>query len=156
MLQQHKHALGWIAVISGLVFVGSLFLVPWLAVRIPEDYFARPRPPRSPFADEHPQLRWIGLILKNLLGGLLFLSGLAMLLLPGQGLLTLAIGTMLLDFPGKFRLEAKIVRFGPVLKSINWLRRRSHAPPLQLGAGDSPGAITTESQRSLPSGRSRW
>jgi hypothetical protein len=140
MFEEYKYAFGWIALISGVVFVGSLLLVPWLVVRIPKDYFAKPRPPKSPFADEHPQLRWLGLILKNLLGGLLLLSGLAMLVLPGQGLLTLAIGIMLLDFPGKFRLETRIVRFGPVLKSINWLRRRAHAPPLELEAGNSCGS----------------
>jgi hypothetical protein len=46
-----------------------------------------------------------------------------MLLLPGQGVLTILIGIVLLDFPGKYRLERWAVRHRPVYRSINWLRR---------------------------------
>ena len=72
------------------------------------------------------------LIGKNLLGGLLVLSGIAMLVLPGQGLLTIAMGLLLMDFPGKHRLERRIVRTRPVLRSINWLRRKAHKNPLKI------------------------
>ena len=47
----------------------------------------------------HPVLRWIGFLIKNVLGVILVLMGLAMLVLPGQGVLTLLIGISLLDFP---------------------------------------------------------
>jgi len=57
---------------------------------------------------------------------------LAMLVLPGQGLLTMFISLMLLDFPGKRRLEQSIVRRPIILRSINWLRERHHRPPLEL------------------------
>ena len=132
MLQEYQHAIGSIAAVSALIFAGSILLVPWLVVRIPEDYFATARRPKTLFADEHPLLRWTGLILKNFLGVVLMLAGIAMLLLPGQGLLTIAIGLLLLDFPGKHNLERQIVRMSPVLKSINWLRRRAKVPPLVL------------------------
>ena len=140
MLHEHKQAVGWIAAVSGLVFVGSLVVVPLLVARIPADYFAKPPRPRLPFADEHRLLRWIGLTLKNLFGVLLILAGLAMLLLPGQGLLTVAIGVLLLDFPGKHRLEGKIVRVGPVLKSINWVRHKANVAPLEL-EDDTPHVL---------------
>ena len=143
MLDQHKQAVGWIAAVSGLVFVGSLVLVPWLVVRIPADYFAKPRRPRHAFADEHRLLRWIGLTLKNLFGALMILAGLAMLVLPGQGLLTVAIGVLLLDFPGKHKLEGKIVRIGPVLKSINWIRRKAKVAPLEL-EDDAPDVLKVD------------
>ncbi len=138
LLHEHKHAVWWVAAFSGLVFVGSLVLVPWLVVRIPTDYFAKPRRPRIPFADQHPVLRWTGLIVKNLVGAGLVLAGLAMLLLPGQGLLTIAIGVLLIDFPGKHNLEGKIIRVSPVLKSINWLRRKAKVAPLELEKDQSP------------------
>lgn len=59
--------------------------------------------------DHHPLLRLIGLIVKNIVGAVLFLGGLAMLFLPGQGLLTMLIGISLMDFPRKRELEAKMV-----------------------------------------------
>ena len=132
IVQEHEELIWWVAVFSGVVFVGSLVIVPWLVVRIPADYFATGRRPRTSFADNHPLLRWSGLILKNLIGVLLMLAGIAMLLLPGQGLLTLAIGLLLLDFPHKHRVERRIIRIQPVWKSINWLRQKAGVGPLQL------------------------
>jgi hypothetical protein len=132
LLHDHKVAMWWITVVSGIVFFGSLILVPWLVVRVPADYFANPRRPRIPFADDHPLLRWIGLVVKNLAGVSLVLAGIAMIFLPGQGLLTIAIGVLLMDFPGKHNLEGKIIRLRPVLSSINWLRNKANVPPLVL------------------------
>jgi hypothetical protein len=53
-----------------------------------------------------------------------------MLFLPGQGLLTMITGLLLIDYPGKFRLERKIVNTPAVLKSLNWLRAKAKKPPL--------------------------
>lgn len=136
LLHDHKQAMWWIAACSGLVFVGSLFLVPWLVVRVPEDYFVNPQRPRTLFADQHPLLRWTGLIIKNLAGVSFILAGIAMLVLPGQGLLTIAIGVLLMDFPGKHNLENKLIRMGPVLRSINWLRDKANVPRLVLESND--------------------
>ncbi len=47
-----------------------------------------------------------------------------MLVTPGQGLLTLLIGLLLLNFPGKYRLERWLVRRPGVLRTLNWVRRR--------------------------------
>ncbi len=131
-LRQYEGAIWWIALFSGVVFVGSLVVVPWLVVKIPDDYFVTRRRPKSKFADEHPLLRWTARIIKNLVGVILILGGIAMLLLPGQGLVTLVIGILLLDFPGKHRLERKLIAMPPVLKSINWMRQRRQASPLRL------------------------
>ncbi len=67
---------------------------------------------------------------KNALGYLFVLMGIAMLVLPGQGILTIMIGVTLLDFPGKYRLERWLVSRRPVLRSINWLRRCAGREPL--------------------------
>ena len=132
LLQEHKEAIWWFAVFSGVIFVGSLLIVPWLIVRIPEDYFLPRSRPRLPFADRHPILRWTGLIIKNLFGAMLVVAGLAMLLLPGQGLLTIAVGVLLMDFPGKHHLEGKIIRTRPVSRSVNWLRKKAKVRPLRF------------------------
>ena len=76
-----------------------------------------------------------GLVLKNALGLLLLACGIVMLVIPGQGLLTMLIGLMLMDFPGKRRLEARLVAVPSVRRSINWLRERAHRAPLAAAPG---------------------
>lgn len=77
-------------------------------------------------------LRFVGLTLKNLVGVVFLLAGIAMLVLPGQGLLTVLIGISLIDFPGKHRLEARLVSQRLVLQAINAVRHRFGRPPLVL------------------------
>ena len=72
------------------------------------------------------------LIGKNALGYIFIVAGIVMLALPGQGILAILIGIMLLNFPGKFRLERWIITRRPVIRSINWLRRRAKHAPLVL------------------------
>ena len=68
---------------------------------------------------------------KNLLGYILLLGGVLMLFLPGQGILTMVVGLLLIDYPGKFALEKKIVRTPTVFKGLNWLRSKANKPPLK-------------------------
>src|SRR4029453_13617262 len=73
------------------------------------------------------------------------LAGGAMLLLPGEGLLTIAIGLMLLDVPGKGRIERRLVQRPVVWRALNWIRAKAHRPPLErpappLGGPGEPGA----------------
>jgi hypothetical protein len=115
---------GWgLAAVSAVTFVVSLGIVPILAVRIPADYFSWGR--------KYPLLRLAVLVLKNALGVALLLGGVLMLFLPGQGLLTIFLGIMLMDFPGKYRLERYLISRGPVLKSINWIRRKARVRELE-------------------------
>jgi len=120
----------WLVVFSAVSFIGTLMVVPVLIVRIPADYFAEKRRHRwEPWAHEHPLIRWSLLIAKNVLGYMLIIFGIAMLVLPGQGILTILIGIMFINFPGKYRLERWVVMRPPVLKAINKLRQRAgHAP----------------------------
>jgi len=126
----------WLVASSAATFIVSLVLVPMMVVRIPSDYFSydkrhTKRPEKYP-----PVIRIIVLILKNLMGLVLVLAGILMLVLPGQGLFTMVVGIMMMNFPGKYKLERWIVERGPVLRSINWLRRRAgHDPLLVHGDG---------------------
>jgi hypothetical protein len=125
-------AIWWIAIASACMLLVGLVAVPWAVVRIPADYFAHPQRPDADARRRYPWLRWIWLILKNLLGiGFLFFGAL-MLVLPGQGILTILIGITLLDFPGKFRLQRWVVTRRGVLDSINWVRKRRGKDPLVL------------------------
>jgi hypothetical protein len=49
---------------------------------------------------------------------------------PGQGILTILLGLIFLDIPGKRPLEARIIRRPAVLSAINKLRARYDKPPL--------------------------
>jgi len=118
----------WLSLAS---FVGSLIALPIILVRLPVDYFNEHHP-RAWFAEHHPVLRAMALALKNLFGVILLLGGVAMLVLPGQGMLTILIGLSLIDFPGKRSLERRIVGRPLVLLAINRIRRKFNKFPLQV------------------------
>lgn len=119
-------------------FFGSIAVVAWVLVNLPPDYFHENHHAAFLWADRHPVLRWLALIGKNLLGVVLVLVGIIMSLpgVPGQGILTILIGIMLLDFPGKRRLERTLVSWPRVKQSIDQLRQRFGKPPLTLGTED--------------------
>ncbi|MEX0732788.1 MAG: PGPGW domain-containing protein [Aquisalimonadaceae bacterium] len=129
-IAEYQTLFWWLASLSVVVFFATLIIVPMMVVRIPADYFARSRRRTALWANRHPVVRGLLWIVRNTLGLILLLVGLAMLVLPGQGIITILVAIMLLDFPAKFRLERWIVERPPVLLSINWLRRRAGKPPL--------------------------
>ncbi len=137
-LQGYEVVLGWLFAVSMFMFVGSLIAVPWLVMRIPTDYFVRRRHFVDRWQPRHPLLRIALLTMKNLCGIVLVLAGVAMLVLPGQGILTILVGLLCLDFPGKFALEQRLVRQPPVIGAINWLRTKTHRPPLELPKSPLP------------------
>lgn len=121
--------------IASLVgFVGSLIAIPIILVRLPKDFFDDRRP-RTWMRDHHPVLQIVGHLVKNVIGVVFLLAGFAMLFLPGQGLLTMLIGISMLDFPGKRRLERRLIGQPSVLGAINKLREKFQKPPL-IVAGD--------------------
>lgn len=121
-------ALGLIGLVSP---VASVLLLPYLVVRILADYFRHRTRWHEYARDRHPAAHHAILILKNGLGVLLILAGIAMLALPEQGLLTLLIGVMPTDFPGKYRLEDRLIGAPGVLKALNWLCVRAAHPSLE-------------------------
>ncbi len=132
-IQSHTALIGWWALaLSSVMFVGGLVLMPILIIRMSPDYFLHPEPPAESWRSRHPALRISTLVVKNVVGVLLLLAGLAMLVLPGQGIITILVAISLLNFPGKRSLELRILRRGPVLQVINWIRGRARRPPLVL------------------------
>ncbi len=120
----------WMTAVSAVMFVGTLIVVPMLIVAMPADYFHRHRR-RQDGRPLHPVLRVVALVLKNVIGLVLVAGGIVMLVLPGQGLLTIMVGLVMMDFPGKYALEKRVVSLGPVLRTMNWIRRRRGKPPLE-------------------------
>ncbi len=129
-IHDHGTLLSWLTGASAVMFVGTLIALPAMVVRIAPDYFAHERRPPSRWAHHHPVVRVLFHIGKNAIGIVFIIAGIAMLVLPGQGLLSLVIGFFLLDFPGKYRVEKWLVRRRRVLGAINWLRTRAGREPI--------------------------
>lgn len=125
------------ALVGVLIFVGSflanLAIVSVILVKIPADHFSKTHRAQL-WSDKHATIRILGLIGKNLLGVFLVALGIVLSLpgVPGQGLLTVLLGIMLLDFPGRSALEQKLLSRPSIINSINRLRHRFGKPPLQL------------------------
>lgn len=135
-ITDNKELLGWIFSISLVTLIVAAIAVPVVISRMSADYFMPDRDLGKALVRQHPILRWSGLILKNLFGIILFIAGIAMLFTPGQGLLTVFIGLMLMDFPGKRRLELWMVRRSAIRQAFNWVRSKAGREPLQLPAED--------------------
>ena len=129
-LAEHQYLLVWMGIGSAFVFVISLLSLPWLVAQIPDDYFVPKKRQPTQWKTERPLVKLIILLGKNWLGYVLLMGGILMLFLPGQGVLTMLTGLLLIDYPGKFRLERKIVSTPAILKSLNWLRAKANKPPL--------------------------
>ena len=54
-----------------------------------------------------------------------------MLVLPGQGLLTIVTGLLLINYPGKYKLEQKLVACLLFLEALNWIRVKANKPLLK-------------------------
>ena len=118
-----------LTILSIVFFVGSLIAIPFILVRLPTDFFDI-RVPRPWMENHHPILRVLGHLVKNLVGVIFLFAGFLMLFLPGQGILTMLIGISMLDFPGKRKVEAKLIGQPAVLHAINGMREKFGKPPL--------------------------
>ena len=134
----HGWGLTWGQVLFGVLFsvvtfVASIAVVTLVLVKLPANYFHSSHA-REFLVERHPVLRMVGIFAKNLLGLVLVGFGIVMSLpgVPGQGVLTILLGIMLLDFPGKRRLELKLISRPEVLRGVNAVRARYHKPPLVL------------------------
>lgn len=137
-LSQHLAAMTWMQICAAfalfaVTLIASFAVVAFVLVKLPASYFHSSHE-RAFLTDKSPLVRWSGLVLKNLAGALLIVFGILMSLpgVPGQGVLTILLGLMLMDFPGKRDLESRIISQPRVQKSINALREKFGRPPLLL------------------------
>ena len=128
-LQSNQGIIQALASGSAAMFVLTLLAVVLVIIRIPEDYFVRDRRPDEPIT-RHWVVHGALVVLKNALGVVCILVGLALLVLPGQGLLLILVGLMLTNFPHKYELEQRIVGRRPIRRIVNWIRGRAGRPPL--------------------------
>lgn len=137
-LLANETLLWWLAGSSVFTFFATLILVPILLVRLPADYFAHGKRHRAPWAHHHPLIRGVLLAGKNILGALFLMAGFLMLFLPGQGLLTMVMALVLLDLPGKYKLERWLIARRGISQGVNWLRQRTGRPLFIIGKKTAP------------------
>ena len=117
---------------SFVVLVLSALSIGYFIRKIPHDYFLDDKRGVSQIKNKNPVIWIIALVLKNVIGYCLILGGILMLVLPGQGLLTILVGLMISDYPGKFKIEKRIIKTKLILKTINWYRAKSNVLPIIL------------------------
>lgn len=123
----------WILLIifSVVSFVASIAGSTMLLMSLPSDYFRTKERIRR---IKNPIFRICLSSVKNVFGGLLVVVGILLSVpgIPGQGVLTILTGLIISDFPGKRRLERRLVRLPVVLSAANHIRSRFKRPPLVL------------------------
>jgi hypothetical protein len=118
----------WLEVVLvalGIVMaIGMIVAVPLLVVRLPANYFVRGHRRGNPAMA----------VLRNVLGGILVLLGIAMLVLPGQGVLTILLGVSLVDLPIKDRALKWILERKKIRGAIQGMRAKYGRAPLLIPA----------------------
>lgn len=132
LLHNYKNEFIILAWISVSLLIISIAVIPWIVIKIPQNYFHEHYRVRAAKQSNHPLIAQFFTGLKNVIGFLFVVLGVLMLVLPGQGILTILMGLFMMNFPGKYRLERKIVSAPKVLQSLNWIRAKANKPPLML------------------------
>jgi len=127
--REYASLLEWLGVLSIVTFTGSLIAVPWIIARLPVNYFVQHRRLVTERHESHPFMAKIIFLTRNGIGGLFLLAGIAMLVLPGQGIITILIGITLIDFHKKHTVIDFLVRQPRVIKLLNWIRHKEKKPP---------------------------
>ena len=130
----HPGVLVGLGISSILIFILSILGISWFIAQIPEDYFLSTKRKPSKWQEQKPILRLAVIFGKNIIGFSLIIGGLLMLVLPGQGLLTIVTGLLLVNYPGKYKLEKKLVAIPSIFRALNWIRVKANKPPLKRNA----------------------
>lgn len=128
-LGEHTALLVWVGVgsIGSLVLVAAL--LPVVVGNLAPDHFLHTR---RELTARGGLYHWALRVLKNGFGALCLAAGFLMLFLPGQGLLTILVGLLLVEFPGKRALERRVVRRPAIRGFLDKVRARRGKPPLLL------------------------
>jgi len=110
--------------VSAAMFAGSLAAIPVLIRRLPSDHFARPPVQHSLKAK----------ILRNGAGAALIAAGIAMLVLPGQGVIAILLGLSIMDLPIRHRVIRQLLTQRSIQEGVQRIRSKAGKPPLTIPA----------------------
>jgi hypothetical protein len=132
-VENYRIVIWWIGALSTIIFLIILFAIPIFIVKLPSDFFIRQNLPKPLLASrKHTVIRLIYVIIKNVIGVMIIFAGIAMLFLPGQGVMTVIIGISLLNIRGKRRIVLAFVCRSFVIQSLNRLRTRFNKPTFSI------------------------
>ena len=122
-ISDNYRVIQWIGLVSVLLFFLSLFILRCVIVRLPDDYFVID----SPASNKHSgNLIDLALrVAKNLFGFLLIICGIILLVIPGQGLVTIVLGAWIIDLPWIIKIKRKFVYSRLVKGALNWIRSKN-------------------------------
>ncbi len=115
-----------------ILYIASIVLVPWMLILLPSDYFTHEERVTCFWKGDSAIIKSLLIFLKNLIGAILLIAGIAMLFLPGQGILTIVAGLFLMNFPYKYKIEKWIIGYPIVLKSFNKIRQKANKEPFSI------------------------
>lgn len=129
------HFIFLIFIVTTATSIAYFIVISYLITQMDKHYFLRSNTAEDIVVNHFDQrarhviLRYIVKATKTLVGCVLLVCGLAMLVLPGQGLLTILIGLSLVPFPGKHKLEQNLLARNSIRSSLNWIRIKAHKEP---------------------------
>lgn len=111
-----------LVVVSVLMFVGSIVAIPWVIRRLPAEHFVRP-----------PRERALGTkILRNVAGVVVIGLGVAMLVLPGQGIIAILCGLSIMDLKVKRKVIRRMLCQPRIERAVQHIRAKAGKPPLVI------------------------
>ena len=129
-ISDYNQIIQWAGIVSVFLFFLSLFLLRYVIIRMPEDYFIT----TSSISKSHsksPQ-KIIVRVAKNVVGFLLTICGIILLFTPGQGMITILIGLCLIDLAIVNQFKKKIINNSKVQKALNWIRTKKSVKPFNF------------------------
>lgn len=112
----------WLALFAVVSLLVSVVISVVVILMLPVDYFRHPTIPGVLKIQLPAPFGVVVMVVINLLGFCCALIGLVLLFLPGQGLLMILVGLLLVNFPGKYRLERWLIMRPGILPVVNRLR----------------------------------
>lgn len=128
-LDQLRPLIEVLTLVSMVTFVISIICIPLLVARLPRDYFQRAARRGTTTPRRVTSGYLFLLVFRNIAGMALLLAGVAMLFLPGQGIITMIIGLVIMQVPFKRKLIYRMTRPLSVRHGLDWLRTRMKREP---------------------------
>ncbi len=135
-IQLLQTLLRWLAPISLATFFLSLLIIPLIVSNLSVNCFININKKKQAARISVTSLGF--LLFRNIGGIFLLTAGFAMLFLPGQGILTILIGLLLLSFPGKQTMLNYLIFKPAVQHSLDWIRKKSGKPQFTWPSQEIP------------------
>jgi hypothetical protein len=127
-------------VLTTVTSIAYFIVVSYMIIQLDKRYFIRKVTINNKIADNVANqtthllsrifsIAFVVCIAKGIIGVFLLACGIVMLVLPGQGLITILIGLSLIPFPGENKVEQYLISRKSVRSSLNWIRIKAHKEP---------------------------